>query len=411
MSLECGNVKIDGAGQGLHDLHKRWKYLRLLHNTGVRHKADGHIADNPGKEDAFCQAGDESENAVYASGEGVFKESVHALRQKAHTENTGQEQDGGGKEWGEAGRDAVFNQVRRQTVAEGSGEKYAGSHAEQSRRFSYQSAEQTFERAEEQNDDQRRIKKVDFKHAPHISKNFLYFRGTALTVKKDGCRLQAGEAQCGSFPEKALAMCRMETYFLPVTSGRGHRLRLVSKAISRRKSAMQETLQDIKTRRSCRKYQPRQITDEELAIVLEAGTWAASGRGAQSPLIVAVQDKDTIARLSRMNAEIMGTQSDPFYGAPTVLVVLADPTRPTYREDASLVIGNLMLAAHAIGLGSCWIHRAAEEFTSEEGKELLRRWGIEGEYRGVGHCILGYAAEGGEAPARPRKKGYVVYVK
>lgn len=174
---------------------------------------------------------------------------------------------------------------------------------------------------------------------------------------------------------------------------------------------MKETLQDIKTRRSCRKYQARQITDEELATVLEAGTWAATGRGAQSPLIIALQDKETIARLSRMNAEILGTKSDPFYGAPTVLVVLADPARPTWKEDASLVIGNLMLAAHAIGLGSCWIHRAAEEFASEEGKKLLKRWGIEGEYIGVGHCILGYAAEGGEAPAAPRKSGYVVYVK
>ena len=174
---------------------------------------------------------------------------------------------------------------------------------------------------------------------------------------------------------------------------------------------MKETLQDIKTRRSCRKYQDRQITDEELSTVLEAGTWAATGRGAQSPIIIAIQDKDTIARLSRMNAEIMGVKSDPFYGAPTVLVVLADSSRPTYQEDGSLVIGNLMLAAHAIGLASCWIHRAKEEFASKEGQELLKSWGIKGDYVGVGHCILGYAAEGGEAPAAPRKGDYVVYVK
>ena len=113
-----------------------------------------------------------------------------------------------------------------------------------------------------------------------------------------------------------------------------------------------------------------------------------------------------------MNCEIGGWKEgfDPFYGAPAMLIVLAKKERPTYVYDGSLVMGNLMLAAHELGIGSCWIHRAKEEFESEEGKALLRKWGIEGDYAGIGHCILGYAAEGGEAPAKPRKEDYVVRV-
>lgn len=173
---------------------------------------------------------------------------------------------------------------------------------------------------------------------------------------------------------------------------------------------MNTTLQDLMTRRSCRKYRPEQIREEELKQILEAGIWAPTGMGMQSPKIVVIQDKETIARLSKMNAAIMGTDTDPFYGAPTVLVILADKNRPTYREDGSLVMGNLMNAAHAIGVSSCWIHRAKEEFESEEGKRLLEKWGISGEYVGIGHCILGYAAEGGEAKAKPRKADYIVRV-
>ena len=173
---------------------------------------------------------------------------------------------------------------------------------------------------------------------------------------------------------------------------------------------MKETWQDIRTRRSCRKFQSRQIGDEELNAILEAGTWAPTGRGAQSPVMVVVQDKDTIARLSKMNAAVLGTSGDPFYGAPTVVVVLADRTRPTCVEDGSLVMGDLMLAAHAVGVASCWIHRAREVFDSEEGKALLKSWGVEGDYVGVGHCVLGYADEQGEAPAKPRKENYVIRV-
>lgn len=113
---------------------------------------------------------------------------------------------------------------------------------------------------------------------------------------------------------------------------------------------------------------------KQLDAILEAGTYAATGMGKQSPVIVVVQKPELIAKLSKMNAAVMGTTSDPFYGAPTVLIVLADPERGTYVEDGSLVMGNLMLAAHAVGVDSCWIHRAKEEFASPEGKALLKEW-------------------------------------
>ena len=173
---------------------------------------------------------------------------------------------------------------------------------------------------------------------------------------------------------------------------------------------MKETLQDIKERRSCRKFSERQIEPEQLDAILEAGTWAATGRGMQSPIMVVVQDKPTLEKLSKMNAAILGVQSDPFYGAPTAVIVLADKDRPTCVEDGSLVMGNLMLAAHAVGAASCWIHRAKEIFDSEEGKAMLKGWGIEGNYGGVGHCILGYADEGGIAPAKPRKDNWIYRV-
>ena len=174
---------------------------------------------------------------------------------------------------------------------------------------------------------------------------------------------------------------------------------------------MASTLEELKNRRSCRSYQPRQITEEELQQVLEAGTYAPTGRGAQAPIIVVVQDKETIAALSRQNAAIMGNpEADPFYGAPTVLIVLADKSRPTYLYDGSCVMDNLLNAAQAVGLGACWIHRAKEEFESEEGKALLKQWGIQGDYEGIGHCVLGYRADAIPAPA-PRKENYVYYVR
>jgi nitroreductase len=173
---------------------------------------------------------------------------------------------------------------------------------------------------------------------------------------------------------------------------------------------MKETLQDLKTRRSCRKYQPKQIKAEELNVILEAGTYAPTGMGKQSPVIVAVQDRETIVKLSKMNAAIMGSTSDPFYGAPTVVIVLADKNIITHIEDGTLVMGNLLNAAHAIGVDSCFIYRAKEVFETKEGKALLKQWGITENYVGIGNCILGYGAEGGVAPATPIKSNYIVRV-
>ena len=163
------------------------------------------------------------------------------------------------------------------------------------------------------------------------------------------------------------------------------------------------------SRRSIRKYKDTMVPRELLDRILEAGTYAATGRGAQSPIMIAVTNRQMRDKLSRMNAAIMGTDSDPFYGAPVVIVVLADKSKPTVNiHDGSLVMGNLMLAAHELGLGSCWIHRAKEEFESEEGKAILKELGVEDEYEGVGNCVLGYA----ETPAgegAPRKDNRVFW--
>lgn len=172
---------------------------------------------------------------------------------------------------------------------------------------------------------------------------------------------------------------------------------------------MNETIQTLITRRSVRNFRGDPIPEDVLARILEAGTYAATGMGKQSPVILAVTNRELRDRLSRMNAAVLGTDSDPFYGAPVVLVVLADRNVPTYVYDGSLVMGNLMNAAAAEGVGSCWIHRAKETFGGREGKEILRAYGIEGDYEGIGNCVLGYANE--VRPAAPRKKDYVHYAK
>ena len=169
---------------------------------------------------------------------------------------------------------------------------------------------------------------------------------------------------------------------------------------------MNEVLNAILTRRSVRSYKPDPVPQEALERILTAGQYAATGMNRQSPIILAVTNKAVRDKLSAMNAEIMGSSGDPFYG---VLVVLANKAAPTYIYDGSLVMGNLMLAAASLGLGSCWINRAKEEFESEEGKALLKKWGIEGEWIGVGHCILGYPA-GDLQPAAPRKSDYILKV-
>lgn len=173
---------------------------------------------------------------------------------------------------------------------------------------------------------------------------------------------------------------------------------------------MSEVINNMKTRRSIRKYKPDMISEDVLNRIIEAGTYAATGMGKQSPIIIAVTNKEIRDKFSKMNAEIMGVDSDPFYGAPVVLIVLADKARPTYVYDGSLVMGNLMLAAHAEGIGSCWIHRAKEEFESADGKAFLKSLGIEGDYEGIGHCVLGYV-DGEEPKAMPRKENYVYCVK
>lgn len=174
---------------------------------------------------------------------------------------------------------------------------------------------------------------------------------------------------------------------------------------------MNPVLDALKMRRSIRKFQPDIPDQEDLDQIIEAGLYAASGKGMQSSIIVAVTDKELRDRLAEMNRKIGGWEEgfDPFYGAPAVLIVLADKSSPNHVYDGALTMGNMMLAAHALGLGSCWINRAREEFESEEGKDILRSIGIEGDYEGVGHCIVG-CIDGPEPEAKPRKEGRVFYV-
>ena len=170
-------------------------------------------------------------------------------------------------------------------------------------------------------------------------------------------------------------------------------------------------LDAIRSRRSCRAYEGEMVPKELIETVAEAGTWAATGMGRQSPVIVAVTDKAVRDELSEMNAKIMGTTSDPFYGAPVILIVLALKKRPTHIYDGSLVLGNMMLAEESLGLGSCWIHRAKEEFETEEGKKILEKAGVNGdEYEGIGHLALGYPSYEEKPKAAPRKPGYVKWV-
>lgn len=174
---------------------------------------------------------------------------------------------------------------------------------------------------------------------------------------------------------------------------------------------MNETLKTLEERRSIRRYRAEQIKDGELNAILEAGTFAPSAIGGQSATMVVVQDRETIAELSRLNAEVWGRDIDPFYGAPTVVVVLADPSvtnADNAQRDGSLVMGNLMNAAWSLGVGSCWINRAKEVFGLPAGKALLRKWGLPETLTGVGNCVLGYAED--VPAAKPRKSGYIVRV-
>lgn len=169
---------------------------------------------------------------------------------------------------------------------------------------------------------------------------------------------------------------------------------------------MADTLTTLKTRRSCRAYKPDHVEEDKLNAIIEAGTYAATGMGKQSPIILIIKDQAIRDQLMKLNAAAMGMDIDPFYGAPELLVVLANKAIPTYLYDGSLVMGNMMNAAADLGVGSCWIHRAKEEFESEEGKAILKQLGIEGDYEGIGNLILGYAAKPA-GNAAPRKADYI----
>ena len=172
---------------------------------------------------------------------------------------------------------------------------------------------------------------------------------------------------------------------------------------------MNETMKNLLERRSVRGYKKDLVPTEVLDEILEAGKYAPSGMGQQKTLMVVTQNPELVAKLSKMNADVMGTKSDPFYGAPTVVIVFADSDQGTWVENGSLVMGNLMNAAHAVGVDSCWIHRAKEVFASEEGKVLKAEWGVPESYIGIGHCVLGYRS--GDYPeAKARKDGFVIRV-
>ncbi len=172
-------------------------------------------------------------------------------------------------------------------------------------------------------------------------------------------------------------------------------------------AAMNTVLENLETRRSCRNYTEKQVSDSELDAILRAGTFAPSGMNRQSTYLVAVRDKETRDLLSKLNAGIMEREGDPFYGAPCVVVVLAEPGF-TAVEDGSLVMGNLMNAASSVGVSSCWIHRAKQVFELPEGKALLAKWGLSEDLIGIGNCILGYAAE--EPAEKPRKDGRIIKI-
>ena len=171
---------------------------------------------------------------------------------------------------------------------------------------------------------------------------------------------------------------------------------------------MNEALKNLLDRRSCRAYRDEQIKEDELEAILEAGKYAPTGRGMQTPIMVVVQDPETYRKVERLNAAVMGNpDAHPFYGAPTVVIVFGDTQTPLGESDANLVMGNLLNGANAVGVDSCYIWRAKEAFETEEGKELKKAWGIPDTYVGMGNVILGYGKPEGRKEAAPRKADYV----
>ena len=173
---------------------------------------------------------------------------------------------------------------------------------------------------------------------------------------------------------------------------------------------MTSILDAMKARRSIRKYKGDMVPQDKIDKIIDAGLFAASGMNKQNTIIVAVTNKKMRDTISKWNADVMGSTTDPFYGAPVILIVLAEKEWRNRVYDGSLVMGNMMLEAYEQGLGSCWIHRAKEEFEKPEGKELLKSLGINGEYEGIGHLALGYVD--GDYPGElVRSANRVFYIK
>jgi len=171
---------------------------------------------------------------------------------------------------------------------------------------------------------------------------------------------------------------------------------------------MNEVIKNIETRRSVRKYSDKLVSKEDLTTIMKAGTFAPSGRSAQSPIMVCIQNPDTIAKIAKLNAAVINSDSNPFYGAPTLIVVFAKIERTTNIQDGSAAITTMLNAAHSIGIDTCWIHRAKETFETEEGKAMMKKWGVSDEYTGIGNVILGFCD--GEYPvAKSRNEGRIIW--
>lgn len=170
---------------------------------------------------------------------------------------------------------------------------------------------------------------------------------------------------------------------------------------------MNEAYKNLIERRSIRKYNNTKVSHDLMEQIVRAGQFAPSGMNRQIYAFVVVEDEELVAKLSKMNADAMNSSSDPFYGAKSLIIVFADTNAPTYLYDGALAMGNLMNAAHALGVDSCWIHRAKEVFETQEGKEMKKAWGLSDSYEGIGHCILGYRLE--ELGERAERTSKVVY--
>lgn len=170
---------------------------------------------------------------------------------------------------------------------------------------------------------------------------------------------------------------------------------------------MNEAYKNLIERRSIRKYNNTKVSHDLIEQIVRAGQFAPSGMNRQIYAFVVVEDEELVARLSKMNADAMNSSSDPFYGAKSLIIVFADTNAPTYLYDGALAMGNLMNAANALGVDSCWIHRAKEVFETSEGKEMKKTWGLPESYEGIGHCILGYREE--EPGERAQRTSKVFY--